>query len=120
MKTKYGNVDFTNRSEHTDGLITGLLLGLAIGACGAILFAPKSGKAIREKIKDAVGKKASDLDNQWENAKDKAADAASNAKDAVESASTKAESKLNQFADKAENEVTDGVETVIDKFQKRY
>ena len=120
MKTKYGNVDFPSRNEHNEGLIIGLLIGAAIGAIGAILLAPTSGKDVRKKVKNLVGKQAENLDDQWENAKDKAGNVVDNAKDAVESAGSKAESKLNQFADKAENEVSDGAEKVIDKFQKRY
>jgi len=116
MRTKYGNVDLDGRSEHNDGLVTGLLLGAVIGACAALLFAPKSGKSIREDIKHLAGKKANKLDRTWEKAKDKAGDA----KDAFDSAAGDAESKLKDFANKAENEAEDGVETVIDKFQKKY
>ena len=120
MKTKYGNVDFSHDSSHNDGLITGLLLGAAIGACAAILFAPKSGKDTREKIKDFAGKKADKLERQWENVKDKAGRAAGDAKDAFDSAADETGSKINDLADKAENEIEDGVETVADRFQKKY
>ena len=120
MKAKYGNVDLNSQGSHNEGLITGLLLGAAIGACAAILLAPKSGKAMREKIKDLAGKKANHLDKQWENAKDKAGQAADDAKDALDSAADNTGSKIKDLANKAENEIEDGVETVVDRFQKKY
>ncbi|MCF0050427.1 YtxH domain-containing protein [Dyadobacter chenwenxiniae] len=120
MKTKYGNVDFNDDSAHNDGLITGLLLGAAIGACAAILFAPKSGKEFREKIKDVAGQQSDKLSKQWENVKSKAGDLASNAKESVESIGSDAESKFNEFADTAEDEVKEGAENAADKFQRKY
>ena len=120
MKAKYGNFDLTGQESHNQGLITGLLLGTAIGACAAILFAPKSGKATRDKIKDLADKKAGYLDQQWENVKDKATQVAGDAKDAVDSAAGDTGSTLKDFASRAENEIEEGVETVVDRFQKRY
>ena len=120
MKTRYGNVDFSHESSHNDGLITDLLLGAAIGACAAILFAPKSGKDTRDKIKDFAGKKAGKLERQWENIKDKAGKAAGDAKNAFDSTVDETESKINDFADKAENEIEDGAETAADRFQNKY
>ena len=120
MKSQFKNFDFTSRNEHTEGLITGLLLGAAIGACFGILLAPKSGKALRGKIKDLADSQADTLSSSWEQAKDKAGKVTGDAKDAINSAADNTGSKLKDLANKAENEIEDGVETVTDRFQKKY
>ncbi|MCF2447604.1 YtxH domain-containing protein [Dyadobacter sp. CY345] len=120
MKSQFKDFDFNYRNEHTEGLITGLLLGATIGACVAILLAPKSGKALRGKIKDLAGSQTDKLTRSWEQAKDSAGKAAGDAINAVDSAAGDAESKVKDLAGKAEDKIEDGVETVVDRFQKRY
>ncbi|GGC14030.1 MULTISPECIES: YtxH domain-containing protein [Dyadobacter] len=45
MKTNYENVDYdSDHHESSTGLVIGILIGAAVGAFAAILFAPKSGK----------------------------------------------------------------------------
>lgn len=120
MKNKYGNVDFTSESGHKEGLVVGLLLGAAIGACAAILLAPKSGKATRDKIKELAGRKAGHLNEQWDNAKEKTGQAVGEAKDAIGSAAEETGSRVKDLANDAENEIGDGLETIVDRFQKKY
>jgi len=120
MKSQFKEFNLNPRNEHTEGLITGLLLGAAIGACAAILFTPKSGKALRGKIKDFAGSQTDNFNKSWEQAKDTAGKAAGDARNAIESAAEDAESKIKDLAGKSGDEIEDGVETVVDRFQKRY
>jgi len=120
MKSKYEHFGLTGRGEYNEGLITGLLLGAAIGACTALLLSPKSGKAMRKKIKDLAGTQANTLDKHWEQAKDKAGQFADDSKDAIESAADHTRSKINDLTNKAESEMEDSAENIIDRFQKKY
>lgn len=116
MKTRYGNVDFNNHDERNEGLAIGLLLGAAIGVCATLVFTQKSGKALREKIKDGAEKQKDKLSKHWDKAKDKADELAGDAKDAAESAGEDAKDTVNDYADQAK----DGAKSAMDNFQKKY
>ena len=54
------------------GLLIGFLTGAAVGSIIALLFAPKSGKELREDIKNKSQDFMEDAENYVANAKDKA------------------------------------------------
>ena len=100
-------------------LIIGLLLGTAIGACAAMLFAPKSGKDIRKQIKD-IAKDPKDL---FKTAKEKAGNVAENAKDKLESAAKYADDKVNAYAGQTHekwNEAADEAQKTAEEVKKQF
>lgn len=81
MKTKYENADYdTDQHEDNNGLLIGIMVGAALGALAAILFAPKSGKDTRDQIKDLAEKQKENLKQQWDITKEKAKDVVDTAK----------------------------------------
>lgn len=56
------------------GLLVGFLTGAAVGSLIALLFAPKSGKELREDIKSKSQEFMDDADKYIANAKDKASE----------------------------------------------
>ncbi|MBL7952900.1 MAG: YtxH domain-containing protein [Flavobacteriales bacterium] len=76
-------------NERTNGLI-GFIAGAAVGAALGVLFAPRSGKETRDRIRNKVSDAKDDLDElieraqgEWAQAKGKASDAATMTKDEV-------------------------------------
>ncbi len=76
-------------NERTNSIL-GFLAGAAVGAALGVLFAPRSGKETRERIRNKAGEAKDDVDeligkarDEWAKAKGKAADAATMTKDEV-------------------------------------
>ncbi|HRH70996.1 MAG: YtxH domain-containing protein [Flavobacteriales bacterium] len=76
-------------NERTNGIL-GFLAGAAVGAALGVLFAPRSGKETRDRIRSKAGEAKDELDDlieraqgEWSKAKGRAADAASMTKDEV-------------------------------------
>ena len=76
-------------NEKTNGIL-GFLAGAAVGAALGVLFAPRSGRETRERIRNKAGEAKDELDelieraqDEWSKAKGKAGDAASMTKDEV-------------------------------------
>lgn len=77
-----------SNNNKSGGFAAGALIGAAVGAVAALLYAPKSGKETREDLKA----KANEMKDQANVAADKAAKKASEVKDDL---STKAEQVSN-------------------------
>jgi gas vesicle protein len=105
------------------GLLIGFLTGAAVGSIIALLFAPKSGKELREDIKNKSQDFIEDADKYISNAKDKASQLinegkkkseklVADTKEKVETLLTEAERILNDAKDKAGNAVSTGKEKI--------
>jgi gas vesicle protein len=103
------------------GLLIGFLTGAAVGSIIALLFAPKSGKELREDIKNKSQDFIEDADKYLSNAKDKASQLinegkkkseklVADTKEKVETLLGEAERILNDAKDKAGNAVHTGKE----------
>lgn len=78
MKSKY-ELERTARSAKP--VVTGLLIGGAIGAVTALLFAPRSGEEIRDDIRNKAMEYRERLDDTVSQAKSKANELTDRAKD---------------------------------------
>jgi len=107
------------------GLLIGFLTGAAVGSIVALLFAPKSGKELREDIKNKSQDFIEDADEYVSKAKDKASQLinegkkkserlVADTKEKVDTLLNEAEKILTEAKDKAGNVVTSGKE----KFDK--
>jgi len=105
------------------GLIVGFLTGAAVGSIIALLFAPKSGKELRQDIKVKSQEFIDEADTYLANAKDKANQLinegkkkserlVSDAKEKVDALLNEAEKILHDAKDKAGNYVHSGKEKV--------
>lgn len=115
----YHEDDETNESEGA-GFATGLLIGAAIGAIAAILYAPKSGQEIRQDLKDLADEKTGDLKTQWAKTKDKATGFVDNVKEKVDTVANRASDSVDAYADKAIDtviSVADKAKGTVDKFK---
>lgn len=111
--------------EFASGIVTGVLIGLAVG----ILIAPRSGKDLRNKIAGAVSKKSDELSDKWDDVKSEAkkeigavktnvSDSAEKAADKLDKYGNKVADKADDLANKADNkaeELADGTKSTIDK-----
>lgn len=71
-------------SENNSGeVILAFLLGAVVGAAAGILYAPKSGKETRDKLKDLAGDLSGKLENIGGEIKHKAENAISEGKEKV-------------------------------------
>jgi gas vesicle protein len=124
MKTKHEDYeDYDQESSSEGGFGLGFIIGAAAGAAAAILLAPRSGKETRDKLVAAADEQKENLKNKWEQTKEVAIDTVNSAKDSLYLKSIEAEDKVTAYADQAKEKVdnlTDGVKSTIQDFQKRY
>lgn len=112
------------QTEDSDGgFALGLLVGAAVGALAAILFAPKSGYETRKQLKDLADQQKDRLREQWEDTKINAAIAVDEAKSKLEHVAQQAKGAVDVYADKAKGSVdhlADGTKATVDKLQNGY
>jgi len=104
-------------SRNVGLLIAGFALGALAGTVIGLLFAPKSGKELRDEIKEKSGEyydRAKEKGTEYVGkAKDKAAAVVETGKEAAD----KAKEKLADAADKVKRAVETGVQAARDKFE---
>jgi len=111
------------------GLLIGFLTGAAVGSIVALLFAPKSGKELRQDIKNKSQELVDDAEQYLANAKDKASQLinegkkkseklVADAKEKVDTLLGEAEKILSEAKDKAGN-VAEAGKIKIEKESER-
>jgi gas vesicle protein len=111
------------------GLLIGLLIGGALGALAGLLFAPKSGRELRQDIKNKSDEYLDDAERYITDAKTKAKDLINEGKKRSEKLITDAKTKSDEllkdaekiFRDakaKASNAVDAGKKTFVDESDK--
>jgi len=116
----FNHEDYETEHSEGAGFGTGLLIGAALGAIAAILFAPKSGEETRQQIKDLADQQKDNLKNQWDRTKETATDAVNSAREKVDSFAQRASSSVDDYADKAIDkviQVADGTKSTVDKLR---
>jgi len=114
------NEEYEEQESDGAGFVTGLLLGAAIGAIGAILYAPKSGEETRQDIKDLADQKKDSLKNQWNETKEKAVGFVDDVREKVDYAANRVSNSVDAYADKAVDkviQVADKTKVTVDKFK---
>lgn len=89
------------------GLLIGFLTGAAVGSIIALLFAPKSGKELREDIKTKSQDFIEDADKYISNAKDKASQLINEGKKKSEKLVADTKEKVESLLGEAERILTD-------------
>jgi gas vesicle protein len=120
MRSKHQ--DYEDNDSSGAGFATGLLLGAIVGACAALLYAPKSGDETRQELKDLADKQKENLKFQWELTKEKATEAVNTAKEKVNAFGDQAKNTVDAYADKAKAKVdhlADNAKSTVDNLQKR-
>lgn len=100
-------------SEFASGLLTGALLGLAVG----ILVAPRSGKDTRKKIAGAASQQADELANKWDDAKSETRKQLNKYEDKAASAASKLSDNAEDKADHLADEAKSAIDKVKDVFR---
>ncbi|MEZ0607980.1 YtxH domain-containing protein [Fibrella sp. WM1] len=107
FSTKRYPQDYLTDKTYLAGVLTGLIGGLAIG----LLFAPRSGKDLRDQLSESIDDQTDTVQHQWEKAKSQAKDAVNTVKDEVGQVADKAGDEADQLADEAK----DGFNKLKDK-----
>lgn len=89
------------------GLLIGFLTGAAVGSIIALLFAPKSGRELREDIKNKSQDFLEDADRYLANAKDKASQLINDGKKKSEKLVSDAKEKVDALLGEAEKILSD-------------
>lgn len=97
--TKKYPQDYLTDKTYLAGVLTGLIGGLAIG----LLFAPRSGKDLRDQISESIDDQTDAAKEQWKKAKSQAKDAVNTLKDDVSTIADKAGDEADQLADDAKS-----------------
>ncbi|MFN7984305.1 MAG: YtxH domain-containing protein [Vicinamibacterales bacterium] len=91
---------YQNRESSTD-LTVGFLSGAAIGAALALMFAPKSGQAMRQDLSDGVSSLRDAINGYVEQMADRAGVGMDTLKDAVDAATASVEERVSSVIDSA-------------------
>lgn len=89
------------------GLLIGFLTGAAVGSIIALLYAPKSGKELREDIKNKSQDLIEDADEYISKAKDKASQLINEGKKKSEKLVAETKEKVDNLLDEAEKILSD-------------
>ena len=92
----------SRESNLSKGLLIGFLTGSIVGAAVALLYAPKSGKELREDIKAKADEFRSDAEVQLEKAKEKAVEVINDSKKKGERLIADAKVKADELLKDAE------------------
>jgi gas vesicle protein len=104
-------------SRNVGLLIAGFALGALAGTVIGMLFAPKSGKELRDEIKDKSGEYYDKAKEKGKEYYDKAKDKASEVVVAGKDIADKTKDKITDAADKVKRAVETGVQSARDKFE---
>ena len=96
----------------------GLIAGAVLGGLTGILFAPKSGRELRQDISDKSGELLDDTNRLLDNAKEKASEIISDAKGKAESLLADAKKKVESLTNDAETYILQGTEKIEDGIYK--
>jgi gas vesicle protein len=97
------------------GLLIGFLTGSIVGAAVALLYAPKSGKELRQDIKVKADDFKDEAEKFVENAKEKAKATINEGKKKAETLLTDAKAKAEALLNDANRVITDAKSKVSDK-----
>ena len=101
-----------NEEKNTKIFLGGLITGGLIGGLAGLIFAPKSGKELRQDISSKGNELLEDTNELIENAKSKANSILADAKKSAESLLEEGRKKLNGLSDGAQNIISEGKEKV--------
>ncbi len=111
-------------NEKTNGIL-GFLAGAAVGAALGVLFAPRSGRETRERIRNKAGEAKDELDelieraqDEWSKAKGKAGDAASMTKDEVTDFVRFLFAEGKDLKERMASEVSESVDETVSKAKR--
>ena len=111
-------------NEKTNGIL-GFLAGAAVGAALGVLFAPRSGKETRERIRTKAGEAKDEMDElieraqaEWSKAKGKAGDAATMTKDEVTDFVRFLFAEGKDLKERMASEVNDTVDETVSKAKR--
>lgn len=89
--------------QTSSGMALGLLSGAIIGASLALLFTPKTGRAIRDDLSRGVGSLRDAIGEHFERLADQAGVEVRNLKATVEHVATDVEQRARKFVDSADS-----------------
>jgi len=95
------------RDNISKGLLVGFLTGGIVGAAVALLYAPKSGKELRQDIREKAGELTDEAEKFLENAKVKASEMINEGKIKSEQLITDAKSKAQELLRDTEKVISD-------------
>ncbi len=105
-------------SNVSKGLLIGFFSGAIVGAAVALLYAPKSGKELRQDIKDRAEDWKEDADKFMNTAKEKAQIAFNEGKHKAEELVSEAKVKAGEIMKDANRVVSEAKSKVVDEASK--
>jgi gas vesicle protein len=99
-----------NEEKNTKIFLGGLITGGLIGGIAGLIFAPKSGKELRQDISDKSNELLENTNELIDNAKTKADSIIADSKKAAENLLEEGKKKLNGLTDGAQNILNEGKE----------
>jgi len=102
---------YQNRESSSNDLTVGFLSGAAIGAALALLFAPKSGQAMRQDLTEGVTNLRDAINGYVEQMAERAGVEMDNMKDAVDAATASVEKRVSSVIDAASEAMRTGPES---------
>ncbi len=97
------------------GLLIGFFTGGLIGAALALLYAPKSGKELREDLRQSTDKILEDAEHYLDTAKKKATELINDGKEKSETLIAEAKTKANELLKDAEDILASAKKRVADE-----
>ena len=104
-----------NRTSSSKGFLLGLLAGGAIGSIAALLYAPKSGRELRQDIGNKSRKVIKETEQYVDSAKAKASEIVAESRRKAESLINDARKKADQLSRSTEKLYVQGKEFITDE-----